>query len=402
MIIDFNKQKNTLFLILFYLIAVVIALINLQDFGIHIEERFHRLNGHFWLNYIAKVFNFSDIQEITKIKINEISDYTLSPVSKYNKYGILLDLPVAALEILFKIEDVRDVYYLKHFLGFSIFLVSSLFFFKILQGRFDKFYLSFFGLILYMTTPRILGDSFLYKDVLFLSFLTITLHFFIKSINELSFRNLIFFSLFTALSFNLRIFSIIIPLLFIFFITIKNFYSKNLINDIKKIIFYLFFLIFFIFIFWPYLWSDPLNNFLNLFKSVKQDLINVKILYDNSYISNRTLPDTYIINWIIISSPALQTFLFFFGYLACFYRVSKRFIKIKKESIYNDLWRSKGEEIDFIFLIILSFFYIFFIFFNSPLYNGWRLVYFFNIFIIYFSVYSLFNFENFLKKKKIR
>ena len=252
-----------------------------------------------------------------------------------------------------------------------------------------------------MTTPRILGDSFLYKDVLFLSFFTITLYYFIKSINVLSFKNLIFFSLFTALSFNLRIFSIIIPLLFILIIIIKDFYLKNLINHIKKIFFYLFFLIIFIYIFWPYLWSDPLNNFLNLFTSVKQDLINVKIFYGNSYISNRTLPDTYIINWIVISSPVLITLLFFIGYFICFYRAGKRFIKIKKESIYNDLWRSKGEEIDFIFLVILSSFYIFFIFFNSPLYNGWRLIYFFNIFIIYFVIYFLFNFENIFKKKKL-
>ena len=168
MIIDLNKQKNTIILLFFYSLSILIALLTFQDFGIHIEEKFHRLNGHYWLNYISKIFGFTEIQNITEIKINQISDYTLSSVSTYNKYGILLDLPAALFEILFKIENVRDVYYLKHILSFFIFLLSSFFFFKVLLIRYRNFYLSFLGLVLYVTTPRILGDSFLYKDVLFL------------------------------------------------------------------------------------------------------------------------------------------------------------------------------------------------------------------------------------------
>ena len=44
--------------------------------------------------------------------------------------------------------------------------------------------------------------------------------------------------------------------------------------------------------------------------------------------------------------------------------------------IYNDLWRSENERIDFILLFIFIFFFTFFITFNAPFYNGWRLVYF--------------------------
>ena len=166
--LDFYKQKNSILLIIFYLTALILAFANLQDFGIHIEEKFHRLNGHYWLNYIAKQFGLVDLQKITEIKINNISDYSLSPVSYYNKYGIILDLPVALVEILFNLENIASIYYLKHLLSFIIFLISSLFFLKILNKRFDNFYLNFFGLFLYVSSPRILGDSFLYKDILFL------------------------------------------------------------------------------------------------------------------------------------------------------------------------------------------------------------------------------------------
>ena len=260
--LDFYKQKNSVFLIIFYLVALIVVFINLQDFGIHIEEKYHRLNGLFWLNYIAELFGLTDLQKITEIKIKDISDYTLSPLSVYNKYGVILDLPAAFIEIVFKINDVGQIYYLKHFIGFLLFLISSFFFFRILNNRYKSFYLSFFGLFLYLTSPRILGDSFLYKDVLFLSFFTITLFYFLESIEKLSIKNLILLSFFTALSFNLRIFSIFIPIFFILILVIKNFHLKKNSIILKKIIFYFLFLIIFTYIFWPYLWENPLNKFI--------------------------------------------------------------------------------------------------------------------------------------------
>ena len=128
--LDFYKQKNSILLSIFYLTALILAFINLQDFGIHIEEKFHRLNGHYWLNYIAEQFGLVNLQRITEIKINSIGDYTLSRASDYNKYGVVLDLPVAFIEILFNLKNVNNIYYLKHFLSFIIFLISSFFFFK--------------------------------------------------------------------------------------------------------------------------------------------------------------------------------------------------------------------------------------------------------------------------------
>jgi len=386
---NFNKQKNTFFLTFFYLVVFLVGLINYQEFGIHIEEKFHRLNGLYWLSHISNTFNLVDLQNVAETKINQISDYTLSPVSKYNKYGIVLDLPVAFFEVLFNLQTPKEIYYLKHLLSFTIFLISSIFLFKILFERFQNFFLSFFGIFLYLSSPRILGDSFLYKDVLYLSCFTITLFFFIKSLKSFGYRNFIFFSLFTAVSINLRIFSILIPFLFVFMMILKNFYKKNFKNDLIKIINYFLLSFVFLYILWPYLWLNPITNFLDLFSSLKNDLVNVKILYGNSFFSNRTLPDTYILNWIIISSPPLQTILFLFGYLICLYRLGKRYLNLESDTIYNDLWRGRREETDFIFFIFLTSFYLLFIITNAPLYNGWRLVYFFNTLIIYFSVFFL-------------
>ena len=266
------------------------------------------------------------------------------------------------MEILFKIDNVYKIYYLKHIISFFIFLLSSLFFYKILEKRYKNFYLSLIGLILYITTPRILGDSFLYKDVLFLSFFTITLYFFYKTLTTLSYKSIFIFSILSAICVRKNICSFN-SYIFHNFNYNKNFYFNQFVNSLKKTTFYLFFFFFFLFISWPYLWSDPLGNFIELFKSVRPDLINVKILYNDMYISNHNVPDIYLIKWIAISSPPLQFVLFLLGYFYCFIRFIKRFISIKKNNIYNDLWRGKNEELDVICFFVSHLFLFHFYFF---------------------------------------
>ena len=244
--------------------------------------------------------------------------------------------------------------------------------------------MGFVGLIFYITSPRIFGDSFLYKDVLYLSLFTITF-FLIKTTRKFNYSNLILFSLFTSLSFNLKFFTILIPIIFGLILIIQNFYEKKNNFYLKRYFFYLFLFFVFTFFTWPYLWDNPLKNFINLFFA-KDYLISVKVLYSNEFIHNRFLPDSYLFNWIFISSPIFQNLIFIPGFLYCALRSTRRFIKINNFSKYNDLWRSKNEKIDFIVFLTLVSFLMIFIIFNAPFYNGWRLVYFFNFFIVYFGL----------------
>ena len=56
--INKTKTSQTIFLFLTYFIITLTALSTFKDFGIHIEEKFHRMNGLYWLNYISQIFNF--------------------------------------------------------------------------------------------------------------------------------------------------------------------------------------------------------------------------------------------------------------------------------------------------------------------------------------------------------
>ena len=67
-----SSNQKKIVLILFYLVAIITGFIIVEDYGIHIEEKFHRSNGLYWLNYISKIFNLTDIQNITELKLSEI------------------------------------------------------------------------------------------------------------------------------------------------------------------------------------------------------------------------------------------------------------------------------------------------------------------------------------------
>ena len=68
MITSLNKQKKSIILFFIYSVSVLLALITYEDYGIHIEEKFHRLNGHYWLNYLSDQFGFDNIKQITEKK----------------------------------------------------------------------------------------------------------------------------------------------------------------------------------------------------------------------------------------------------------------------------------------------------------------------------------------------
>jgi len=396
------QKKNNKFVLFSYFLLLVLVYLFYQDYGVHIEEKFHRMNGLYWLNYIAQTFNFEKINLITEIKMKEVSDLTLSSVAYYDKYGTIFDVPLALVEIIFNIKKIENVYHLKHLLSFFIFLISSFFFYKILIKRFKNSLLCIIGTVLFITSPRIFGDSFLYKDVLFLSIFTITLYFFLETVENLKVRNLIYFSIFSAILFNLRVFGIFLPIVFFIILLIKYFYTKNIYKYFKFYFFYL--LLFFILIvfFSPYLWTSPISNFIDIFTTLKETgIISIKILFNNNYISNRNVPATYLVTWMLISTPILIIVFFLAGYVFYTKRFLDRFLKIKEVCIYNDLWRSDNEQKDFIIFFLLNFYFFAFAVFDAPLHNGWRLCYFLNIFIIYFFIYQINNFFLFFRKKNL-
>ena len=389
----FKKSTYIIFLLFFF-----VGVFTYKDYGISVDEEFERRVGFYWLEYVLSLTSFDNLYNFALLKLNEITGFTLPTAKDHKFYGVIFSLPMALLEIIFKINDPREYFYLRHLSNFGLFFASSIFFYKLLLNRFSKYNIALIGTLFFILSPRIYGSSFFNsKDIVFLSLVSIALYYCIKSIEKASYRNLFVFSIFAAICTSSRILGIIFPISFIIFYFL-SFFQEN--KNLNKIIFFIISYLIFLIIFWPALWENPIENFLLAFKYFS-DLqgYNIKMFFNGEYIHAHYLPYNYIFTWILITTPMLYIALFLVGYFHIFKRFFIRFINIKEKSNYPDLWRDVNEKKDLFMLFILTSVIFYLIIFNVILYTGWRQIYFLNVFIIYISTCGLYKIHIDLQSK---
>ena len=151
MIKAFEKYSN----IFLFSIIIFIGLIIYKDYGISIDEKINRYNGLVNLKYIFEFFSVSYVHEGLFQNVTQLNSYG----DKY--YGAALEMfNVFFIEILLNKSEINEIYYLRHFINHSIFVISLCFFYLINNEIFKNKYLSIFGVLLLYTTPRIVAHSF--------------------------------------------------------------------------------------------------------------------------------------------------------------------------------------------------------------------------------------------------
>ena len=204
--------------------------------------------------------------------------------------------------------------------------------------------------------------------------------FFLKYLNNQKNKYVFILSFLFAILFVTRIFSILILFLFLIF---SFLYLKDLkIRHYKNLSNFIIFSFLLIFLFWPYLWANPLNNFIFGI----QELINYSpsytILFEGNYISSKIVPVYYHLKWIIITSPIFYIVLFFIG-----------IILFSKKLYHNEINFNKKKNLTFdsfllsVFLCIIGLTIV-----SKQGYNGWRHLYFLAPIIIYFFSYAIYRF----------
>jgi len=383
-----------------YLSFFTLGLFIFNDFGISIDEEFQRYSGFYWLNYVLEFTPFESLKLSVEGKLNEIEGFTLPNPRDYPFYGVIFDLPLALLETILKVSKPQNYFLLRHFFTFSIFFVSALYLHKILNNRFKKKIIIFFGVLLYISSPRIFADSFYNnKDLVFLSFLTISLFYYFKLIDNFDYKNILNFSFFSALACALRIIGIFLPITFLFFIFLSNKKIDKNYHLVKKILLFIFCFSFFLYLLWPFLWEAPLTNFIYAFNKSAEVGLSIQMLFNGNYIFSNLLPLSYLPVWIIITTPIISLILFAIGYAIIIKRSFTRLINIKPNTNYSDFWRSKKENKDFFVILNFSAIFFYIILSNSVLYTGWRQLYFLHFFLTYIGCFAIYYIDLKIKNK---
>ncbi len=376
-----HSQK---FVYIFFLSFLLLGILIVSDYGISTDEPFHRTIGYFWSIQILDKIS-SNIDLINSLKDKYQTMYWSSEIDAglYRQYGVFFSLLSVSLEELLNIETNKEAFILRHGFNFFTFFLSSIFFYKIILNRFNNDYYAILITIFYVTTPRIFAESFYNsQDIIFMCFCVFTLYFLLQFLDEFKLKDIILFSLFSALSTSIRVLGVIFFFLFIVFILFNILEKKNFFkNSYIKILSYLVSYPIFVYFFWPFLWDAPIQNFIIAFKSFANYDLNNNIFYLGQYTKATNLPWHYIPTWIFITLPIFILLFFLVG----FFKVLKKFVNnYLNLSIQNALWKEKSDLKDFLILafFLLPLFSV--IFLNSTLYGGWRHLYFIYPSIIYF------------------
>ena len=398
-----DKKVSEKVTLLLFPVLFFIGLFTYKDYGISIDEEFQRSSGFYWLNYILGYTSFEELKNLVGIKLNQIEGFTLPSPADNPYYGVVFDLPAALLEVILKIDDPKNYFQFRHLLNFILFFIGSIFFFKLLLNRFSNYNISLIGTLFFVLSPRIYGGSFFNnKDVVFLSLITITLYYCFKSLEKLSYKNLSIFAIFAALCTAQRVLGIFLPAFFIAIYLLSILSNNKNLKSLPNIIFFIFFYILFLILFWPVLWNNPIEKFFLAFQFFSYHYLQIQLLFNGNYVYSKLLPYDYIFTWILISTPILYLILFVIGYILIFKRFFIRFINIKDNKLYYDLWRGNNEKKDFFILFNVTSIIFYLVTSEIVLYNGWRHVYFINIFIVYFAVYAFYQIDINLKLRSIR
>lgn len=360
--IKFNKKLIPFVIFGFFLI---ISLFTYNDYGIAWDEPCQQDFGELALD------------KITNPKSNN-PNYSIEK----QRYGISFEATITFIQEVFQIKSDKNIYLFRHFFTHFIFLLAALFFyFFIKRTTYQK--LAWLGMLILILSPRIYGHSFFNsKDLPLLSFTIFSLYAMQSIWLKPKIINYVIFGVLSAYLINIRVIGLLIPFAFgineiILLIkksrTIKDFFILNAILTVSFVLFTI--------LFWPYLWSSPIDRFLETFNHFKAFYWDDLVLFNGSQIPANELPWYYSITWMSISIPVGYLFFFLVGLIISF----KEIIKTKNYHIAH--------------LIIVLFPIVVLPLLNSVVYDGWRHLYFIYPSLIFISIVGIFYLIERFKKK---
>jgi len=360
-----DLRKNTSYYYLVFLLLLCLpGLFSSDDYGIAWDEPQQRLLGKNCYNYI-----FNDSDEYLEFKDKH--------------YGVAFELPLTIIEKnFFNPDDQQSIYRTRHLLSHLFFIFSVCIFFLLLKRVFGRNWLALLGALMLLLSPRIFAHSFFNsKDIPFMSMMIIAVYTMILSGNK-KYSLIALHAVITGLLINIRILGVLmigLTLLFYFLESLndrkwKVFLSKSFVFTITVLLV--------LYLSWPYLWENPVVNFLESFKVMGQFNWDDPVLFFGNHIPA----------WISVSVPAGYLITIVTGVILFIIWIFQNPGAIMKDSV---------NKIVFVSLVGAILPVIAVIFRNSTLYDDWRQMYFIYPFLLIIAMYGINRINHLLKEQHV-
>jgi hypothetical protein len=366
-----TTQLNKFAGLLLFVFFGLIALFTFQNYGLSWDEDYQREIGLVSWNYI-----FSNDQTLLTYAMRD--------------YGVAFELPLIALEKLFGLNEEKSIYLMRHLVTHLFFLSAAYYCYKLILLLYKNQMLAVFGFLLFVLFPPIYSHSFFNtKDVPFLSLLTICFYLLVKTLTHKSFLNFLILGIGIGLLINIRIIGVLLPGCALILLMLDAIYEKKVWLNVKYMCILVFTSLFVLILSWPYLWTDPLGNYLTAFSNMSKFRWPHSNLFMGELIPATDIPWRYIPSWFCITMPISYLLIGLLGIVALLIA----FLKAPKLFLTDNT-----KKFSVIFLIFFTVPVVAVSVLHSVLYDGWRHLYFIYPGYVMLCIYALHLGITFFKK----
>ena len=357
-----SRNLKTAIQAAFFLVLLVLGVRIHGDYGIAFDEVQQRYIALISMKHIVELVAPSRLPDKFK-EVPALNEY-------YDRdYGVAVELPLLALEALFRIDDKKDIFVFRHLLTFLLSLAGTFAVYRLAGRRFVDWRIGLLAALLYVVSPRLFADSFYNsKDGAFMAVFAIATTTTVSFVLRPRALTALLHALASGFAVDVRIVAVMLPLATLALLTVRLIKGELPVRaTLQALALYIALTLAFVVAMWPWLWADPIGHFAQAFANMSKFRWNLNVLYMGEYIHSNRLPWHYALVWIGITTPLLYLLLFAIGAVGTLTQVVRRNVT---------LWKGDAELQDIVFLGLLAAPLLAVIATGAVLYDGWRQLYF--------------------------
>lgn len=360
-----RAKIKTFSILLVFSILLLTGLLSYQDYGVSTDEEACHFRAVVTAKYISETVG---LRVAFPANIPAMADYS------DRDHGVLFDLVAYGIERLLGLQDSRQIFIFKHLLTYLVFFAGLITFYQLVTRRLRDWRWGMLGAVMLFLSPRLFADAFYNaKDLVFMVTYLIAMYTASKLFEKPTLGRSLVHGLSTAVAIATRVMGIVLIPATIFFLLLpqKRIYiaPEPWSRRLGRIAAYLAVSLALTILFWPMLWSNPLQNFAEAFQSMSRfDRWSKEVLLMGRFFLSTDLPWYFSVVWIALTTPILYLGLFLVGLADWLRRVL-----IQKKLRF---WQQSETLTDTFFQALFWGPLVSVVIFNSVLYDGWRQLYF--------------------------
>jgi hypothetical protein len=354
---------------LFFSLFLLLGLWIYSDYGLSIDENQSRDNGMISLKHVLQRFD-PDLA----LWDPAFQPYTVPLAEHYDRdYGVMFEAPVCYFERLLRLETTRDRFLFRHLATFLVCWGGCIAFFQLARRRFSSWKWGLLGALWLILSPRLFADFFYNdKDAVFMALFAVATNTGVRLLLRPRLSTACWHALACAITIDVRIMGVLVPAATLSLLLVRVLYGEVRAKQALALALgYVVLTAGLVVIFWPYLWADPLNNFLLAWRNMSVFRWGGEVLYFGKMRGAIGLPWHYAFVWMGITTPLLYVVPFLLGLV-----VVIRQVVLRLRAGGLRLWATEQEMQDVLFLGLWSVPLLAILILHSVIYDGWRQLYF--------------------------